>query len=74
LREKDSGNQAAANPDFGGMEFPRWRSLGTESVCGVGDQETKANGAGNKVSACQKPCETMTEAIVMDGGKRGQVV
>ena len=56
------------------MEFPRWRSLGTESVCEVGDQETKANGAGNKVSACQKPCEKMTEAIVMDGGKRGQVV
>ena len=23
---------------------------------------------------CQKPCDKMTEAIVMDGGKRGQVV
>jgi hypothetical protein len=22
FREKDSGNQAAANPDFGGVEFP----------------------------------------------------
>ena len=42
FREKDSGNQAAANPDFGGVEFPRGRSLGTESVCGVGDQETQA--------------------------------
>jgi len=42
LREKDSGNQAAANPDFGGVEFPRGRSLGTESVCGVGDQESQA--------------------------------
>ena len=31
----------AANPDFGGVEFPRGRSLGTESVCGVGDQETE---------------------------------
>ena len=41
LREKDSGNQAAANTDFGGVEFPRGRSLGTESVCGVGDQETQ---------------------------------
>ena len=39
FREEDSGNQAAANPDFGGVEFPRGRSLGTESVCGVGDQE-----------------------------------
>ena len=37
--EEDSGNQAAANPDFGGVEFPRGRSLGTESVRGVGDQE-----------------------------------
>ena len=42
FREKDSGNQAAANPDFGGVEFPRGRSLGTESVCGVGDQESQA--------------------------------
>jgi hypothetical protein len=40
LREKDSGNPAAANTDFGGVEFPR--SLGTESLCGVGDQETQA--------------------------------
>jgi ParB family chromosome partitioning protein len=29
---------------------------------------------GSKVSAVQKPCDKMTEAIVMDGGKRGQVV
>jgi hypothetical protein len=39
FREKDSGNEAAANPDFGGMEFPRGRSPWTESVCRVGDQE-----------------------------------
>ena len=39
--EEDSGNQAAANPDFGGVEFPRGRSLGPESVRGVGDQETQ---------------------------------
>jgi hypothetical protein len=42
FREKDSGNQAAANTDFGGVEFPRGRSLGTESLCGVGDQESQA--------------------------------
>ena len=42
FREKDSGNQAAANPDFGGVEFARRRSLGTESLCGVGDQESQA--------------------------------
>ena len=29
------------------------------------------NGASGKLSAVQKPCDTMTEAIVMDGGKRG---
>jgi hypothetical protein len=40
--EKDSGNQTAANPDFGGVEFPRGRSLGPESVRRVGDQETQA--------------------------------
>ena len=74
-REKDSGNQAAANPDFGGVEFPRGRSLGTESVRGVGDQEDPRRTAqAPKRSAVQKPCEKMTEAIVMDGGKRGQVV
>ena len=42
FREKDSGSQTAAYPDFGGMEFPRRRSLGTESVRGVGDQESQA--------------------------------
>ena len=74
LREKDSGKQAAAHTDFGSMEFPRRRSLGTESVCRVGDQESQAERRKQKLSANQKPCDKMTEAIVMDGGKRGQVV
>jgi ParB family chromosome partitioning protein len=34
----------------------------------------KANGVSTKLPANQKPCEKMAEAIVMDGGKRGQVV
>jgi hypothetical protein len=34
----------------------------------------KANGASTKLPANQKPCQKMTGAIVMDGGKRGQVV
>jgi len=42
FREKDSGNQTAANPDFGGVEFPRGRSLGMEPLCRVGDQESQA--------------------------------
>jgi ParB family chromosome partitioning protein len=37
-------------------------------------KKPKANGAGSKLPANQKPCEKMAEAIVMDGGKRGQVV
>jgi ParB family transcriptional regulator, chromosome partitioning protein len=34
----------------------------------------KANGSTAKQPAVQKPCEKMTDAIVMDGGSRGQIV
>ena len=37
-------------------------------------KKPKTNGASTKLPANQKPCEKMAEAIVMDGGKRGQVV
>ena len=37
-------------------------------------KKPKANGASTKLPANQKPCEKMAEAIVMDGGKRGQAV
>ncbi len=37
-------------------------------------KKPKPNAASTKLSANQKPCEKMAEAIVMDGGKRGQVV
>jgi ParB family chromosome partitioning protein len=37
-------------------------------------KKTKLNGASTKLPPVQKPCDKMTEAIVMDGGKRGQVV
>jgi ParB family chromosome partitioning protein len=37
-------------------------------------KKAKPNGASSRLSAVQKPCDKMTEAIVMDGGKRGQVV
>ena len=36
-------------------------------------KKAKANGTG-KAAPSQKPCEKMTEAIVADGGKRGQIV
>ena len=37
-------------------------------------KKPKPNGASSKLSPVQKPCDKMTEAVVMDGGKRGQVV
>ena len=37
-------------------------------------KKPKANGASTKLPVNQKPCGKMAEAIVMDGGKRGQVV
>ena len=37
-------------------------------------KKPKPNGGSAKLPAVQKPCEKMAEAIVMDGGKRGQVV
>jgi hypothetical protein len=37
-------------------------------------KKPKPNGSAAKQSALQRPCTKMQEAIVMDGGKRGQVV
>ena len=37
-------------------------------------KKAKTNGTGSKVAAHQKPCEKMTEAVVMDGGRRGELV
>jgi hypothetical protein len=37
-------------------------------------KKLKPNGASAKLPAVQKPCDKMSEAIVIDGGKRGQVV
>ena len=37
-------------------------------------KQAKQNGANTKLPPVQKPCDKMTEALVMDGGKRGQVV
>jgi ParB family transcriptional regulator, chromosome partitioning protein len=48
--------------------------LGRNQYVELEIKKPKANGASTKRSANQKPCEKMVEAIVMDGGKRGQVV
>ena len=37
-------------------------------------KKTKTNGTGSKVAAYQKPCQKMTEGVVMDGGRRGELV
>ena len=37
-------------------------------------KKAKTNGAGSKVAPQQKPCQKMTEAVVMDGGRRGELV
>jgi ParB family transcriptional regulator, chromosome partitioning protein len=36
-------------------------------------KKAKANGVRTKQVGFERPCEKMTEAIVMDGGKRGQI-
>lgn len=37
-------------------------------------KKAKTNGSAAKQSAVQKSCDQMTDAIVMDGGSRGQIV
>jgi ParB family chromosome partitioning protein len=37
-------------------------------------KKTKTNGTGSKVAPYQKPCQKMTEGVVMDGGRRGELV
>ncbi len=48
--------------------------LGRNQYVELEIKKPKPNGATSKLPANQKPCEKITEAIVMDGGKRGQVV
>jgi ParB family chromosome partitioning protein len=48
--------------------------LGRNQYVELEIKKPKANGVSTKLPAVQKPCDKMTEAIVMDGGKRGQVV
>jgi hypothetical protein len=60
----------------------RFRLLGTPARADLGQNQyveleikkAKVNGTASKLPAVQKPCEKMAEAIVMDGGKRGQTV
>jgi len=56
--------------DFVCVARSRGRTLGTKQV----RRKAKANGTASKLPDAQKPCDKMTDAIVMDGGKRGQRV
>src|SRR5437879_1982066 len=47
--------------------------LGRSQYVELEIRKPKPNGATTKLPANQKPCDKMSEAIVMDGGKRGQV-
>lgn len=48
--------------------------LGRNRYAELQIKKAKANGSAAKQPANQKPCEKMTDAIVMDGGNRGQIV
>lgn len=48
--------------------------LGRNQYVELEMNKAKQNGASTKLPPVQKPCDKMAEAIVMDGGKRGQVV
>jgi ParB family transcriptional regulator, chromosome partitioning protein len=48
--------------------------LGRNQYVELEIKKPKPNGASSKLPAVQKPCDKMTEAIVMDGGKRRHVV
>jgi ParB family chromosome partitioning protein len=48
--------------------------LGKKRYVELEIKKTKTNGTGSKVAPQQKPCQKMTEAVVMDGGRRGELV
>jgi ParB family chromosome partitioning protein len=48
--------------------------LGRNQYVELEIKKAKANGTAAKLPTAQKPCDKMAEAIVMDGGKRGQTV
>ena len=51
-----------------------WNSFRKKNAWAGQIKKPKANGSAAKQPAVQKPCEKMTEAIVMDGGNRGRIV
>src|ERR1700689_4694259 len=48
--------------------------LGRNQYVELEIKKAKSNGTSSKVAPQQKPCQKMTEAVVMDGGRRGELV
>jgi len=48
--------------------------LGRSHYVELAIKKGKTDATGSKAAAYQKPCEKMTEAVVMDGGRRGELV
>ena len=71
---EDARKQTDPCADFVCLELSRGRTLGWNQYVELEIKKAKVNGTASKLPAAQKPCDKMAEAIVMDGGKRGQTV
>ena len=71
---KNARKQSDPCADFVCLELPRVRTLGRNQYVELEIKKAKVNGTASKLPAARKPCDKMAEAIVMDGGKRGQTV
>ena len=72
---EDARKQTDSCADFVRLELPRGRTLGTKSATSNWkSRRRRPTAQAAKLPAAQKPCDKMAEAIVMDGGKRGQTV
>ena len=54
--------------------FREGAPLGWNQYLELEIKKAKVNGTASKLPPAQEPCDKMAEAIVMDGGKRGQTV
>jgi ParB family chromosome partitioning protein len=74
VRHKDSGNKPQLIQISAAWNSREGAPLGRNQYVELEIKKPKPNGASTKLAAVQKPCDEMAEAIVMDGGKRGQVI
>src|SRR5450432_4074214 len=67
---EDARIETSTGADFFRLEHPRGRSLGNVEL---ELKKTKTNGTASKTVSHQKPCQKMTEPVVMDGGKARRI-